>query len=935
MMGISNLIRRRPTPGRELPSMLPATSSASASSQAASPKAASPGVATSQGPDARRASPIRAEDLASKPGWQELPPLESLVAAMPLVVTTDFDRHLGSRMSVLTVSPALGHILSPAAPAGLVDLVVTSTQPRADSSGSPDPLPPLDVARRTPANAAPSRLAGSASSGSLTVFEAPEAYMAAPQIAFTDAGRYEQVAPARSTQTPSPLPAAPAIRRDLPSGVSAPERDHPQAAPDVTTVGPLDSAASRPTVTDYLAGTPLPQQASPAGRVVAVEAVEATRPLVSAAMPPTLSLVQLPAMRERPSQGTLTSALETPAATPAGAAAAPVATSGPTQAVLESVPGIAQEPLSPAVAGVEGEAPTLRVGGEPTRSGDPNLPEPPSSVRSVAADAAAEPSGHLSLGATPRRRPGLGAPLGALPPSAQTLDPSEMALSPEGRRRLTAALRTTMAPSLDLSRAGSPGDSRSGETLASPTTGIDPVRFPSGTGQFSAQGASAARTTPVGSANSWAGLPLVPALHVGPTRVALEHLAAVNLVAPADAYWQSFPRAAQAAGAEREASPTALPVASQVASVRESESSVSAPLAPETLAPEPLVYAPVAHADGPAALALPPLGVQGSSGVLPLLGEEPALTARRGEAFHGAQSSREQFSPPATRSAPQRPSGMVEGSSVRSVIGHRHGVDLSSVPVDRSNSAFVAAERMGARGFTSDAGIAIPRQAGSLDDGPGAALLAHELTHVAQRLRTDRPMSDSSQAGASFEAEALRAEATHAATSMAAGPVVAGGRRQAGRTSRSFAGLPPLGAPVGLGDALPLASPGLSWPSTSPGGWERNGDVLSQPGMTSPSATSIVSAPTAPAGAPSGAPALAGAGVQMATKGSEPAPPLGQPAPVPERRVERDMFDRRPTEAQLSRLASWLYPLIVYKLRNEIRQGRERSGLLTDTYRRW
>jgi hypothetical protein len=73
----------------------------------------------------------------------------------------------------------------------------------------------------------------------------------------------------------------------------------------------------------------------------------------------------------------------------------------------------------------------------------------------------------------------------------------------------------------------------------------------------------------------------------------------------------------------------------------------------------------------------------------------------------------------------------------------------------------------------------------------------------------------------------------------------------------------------------------------------------------------------------------------MASKVSEPVPAVAQRSPAPERNADSDVFDKRPTEAQLSRLATWLYPLIVYKLRNEIRQGRERSGLLTDTYRRW
>jgi hypothetical protein len=46
-------------------------------------------------------------------------------------------------------------------------------------------------------------------------------------------------------------------------------------------------------------------------------------------------------------------------------------------------------------------------------------------------------------------------------------------------------------------------------------------------------------------------------------------------------------------------------------------------------------------------------------------------------------------------------------------------------------------------------------------------------------------------------------------------------------------------------------------------------------------------------------------------------------------------FATRPDEADLSKLARWLYPLISYWIRAELREGRERAGLLTDTYRRW
>jgi hypothetical protein len=73
------------------------------------------------------------------------------------------------------------------------------------------------------------------------------------------------------------------------------------------------------------------------------------------------------------------------------------------------------------------------------------------------------------------------------------------------------------------------------------------------------------------------------------------------------------------------------------------------------------------------------------------------------------------------------------------------------------------------------------------------------------------------------------------------------------------------------------------------------------------------------------------AGVQHALKlpwsKSSDKPNISGPAPSP--------FNSRPSEADLAKLARWLYPLISFRLKAELRQNRERAGLLTDTYRRW
>jgi hypothetical protein len=44
---------------------------------------------------------------------------------------------------------------------------------------------------------------------------------------------------------------------------------------------------------------------------------------------------------------------------------------------------------------------------------------------------------------------------------------------------------------------------------------------------------------------------------------------------------------------------------------------------------------------------------------------------------------------------------------------------------------------------------------------------------------------------------------------------------------------------------------------------------------------------------------------------------------------------KRPSDQELHNLSYWLYPFISHRLKGELREGRERAGLLTDSYRRW
>jgi hypothetical protein len=83
------------------------------------------------------------------------------------------------------------------------------------------------------------------------------------------------------------------------------------------------------------------------------------------------------------------------------------------------------------------------------------------------------------------------------------------------------------------------------------------------------------------------------------------------------------------------------------------------------------------------------------------------------------------------------------------------------------------------------------------------------------------------------------------------------------------------------------------------------------------------------------APAMTGGGVQRADEvvPSVPAAQASAPPANPDQPSQGAMT--RPSDEDLTNLSRWLYPLIRYKLKGELREDRERAGLLTDHYRRW
>jgi hypothetical protein len=84
---------------------------------------------------------------------------------------------------------------------------------------------------------------------------------------------------------------------------------------------------------------------------------------------------------------------------------------------------------------------------------------------------------------------------------------------------------------------------------------------------------------------------------------------------------------------------------------------------------------------------------------------------------------------------------------------------------------------------------------------------------------------------------------------------------------------------------------------------------------------------------PTPAPAATGGGIQRAEEFVAPAANAPASAAAPEE--NRGHTAARPSDEDLTNLSRWLYPLIKYRLKGELREDRERAGLLTDHYRKW
>lgn len=311
------------------------------------------------------------------------------------------------------------------------------------------------------------------------------------------------------------------------------------------------------------------------------------------------------------------------------------------------------------------------------------------------------------------------------------------------------------------------------------------------------------------------------------------------------------------------------------------------------------------------------------------------------------------------------------------------GVRLPPVDVDRSATAARRAEALGAAAFTDDAGVHLPSAAGPIDAPAARALLAHELTHVAQRQRLGGlPLPpEHSPLGARLEAEARTAERRERSSARLVSTQVTSA--QSG-PSRAFTVLGHDGGSVGLlassaapepTTAIPTIAESRPGPQADVGGGTpelarvaraaerpastptsnaRASTLLAYPATSAPwparAATAVLPSPR-PRGTP-------GSHAQPAwTTPPPPAPPVSPPPPppppassassspggrTPQRAAlapatasARSPWDEPPSAKQLDQLARRLLPTLTAAIRAELAADRDRIGALTNNYQRW
>ena len=845
---------------------------------------------------------IRAADLDDAPGWTTLPPLEPLLPAMPYVFSHHFEDDLVAWQAPELALAPLGHAISTTAPAGVVEAIaVLSPEPLDEApagAATPDPALPLVMPVDGPPDAGPPELAPYRSGRPTAPPSSPPARTTGTR---PSSSAPAQPLPPRPTSAPRPSPPAGPAAGGTPGATT----DPPPAPTSSTTPAPAPAPPAPPPPMPEDRENGLVGDAPLAAGLASVTPSEAPNALLQAPSPPQLPLVQLPATRLTAAEAARFDP-RPPAVPGAPASASPPVARAPGAPAAETPP----DANGPAVA-LPADAPSPPAAG---LVGERGLVPPID--RTVGDDVPADDAGAevpLPLVDRPgpqEPRPGL--PAVAVPPGA----PAELVTPP---RADALEQPTPTAPLVGDTPPLAPGPTDGSEPVetAEPTPDSLPVARRS---DGDARPSSPPRRTGLGQPME--GLP--------PTAARFDPTAVAKRMSMGDMI---------RARTERKASP-GRPLSRQGDPGRRAPGQTT-PGSPQQGTPLPLApgsaLARLGTGVGPAGA-----GTISDSGypaprALPLVSIErigPSITGTAPDAVPPAgavgplASLRQSLLEPIPPSPPGPPPSppTAEGAAVRASVGQRHGVDLSQVPVDRSAAGAARARSLGARGFTSPSEVVIPPEAGTLNAGPGQALLAHELTHVAQRARRGPNLP----AEHTPEGQVLEAEARSAELALAPSAPV---RAAAAESPPSHAAGPSSGPDQTSSFTLPLAASTGSRPGSgvSEAALMAAVQKLSQMGTPTPPSggpTTVVMSP------PSVATPAPAAAVQRASV-AELAGRFSGQAPQAPTTPETSVFSTKPSDADLSKLARWLYPLISFRIRGELRENRERAGVLTDSYRRW
>lgn len=125
-----------------------------------------------------------------------------------------------------------------------------------------------------------------------------------------------------------------------------------------------------------------------------------------------------------------------------------------------------------------------------------------------------------------------------------------------------------------------------------------------------------------------------------------------------------------------------------------------------------------------------------------------------------ASYSRDRASAANPSNRPPAPEVVTAPTDVAISVGRASGVDVSDVRIHRGQSVTSRAQTLAARAFTQDGQVFVPTEVGEVSDTEVRALIAHELTHVAQhRLLGGILPDESTPEGQLLEAQAVEVAA--------------------------------------------------------------------------------------------------------------------------------------------------------------------------------